>query len=246
MNHPVQFIPSTFGRIIAADWLRSAVGAAFGIVATGAVAALFAGSSASVFVLVAPIGASAVLLFAVPASPLAQPWAILGGNFVSALVGITVLQAIASPVLAAGLAVGAAIAAMSLLRCLHPPGGAVALTVVLGGSEVAQLGYLFALVPVFLNSALLAGAALVYNRLTGRSYPHRAHEHLEGDVPHARHALADEDFDAVLTGYGEALDITRKDLESLYLELVARKEEKRRQRPPGGMSPSSRLERRDA
>ncbi|MFG3757464.1 HPP family protein, partial [Klebsiella pneumoniae] len=74
--------------------------------------------------LVASIGASAVLLFAVPASPLAQPWPIIGGNSVSALVGIVVARAIGDPLLAAAVAAALAIAVMSLARCLHPPGGA--------------------------------------------------------------------------------------------------------------------------
>ncbi len=37
-----------------------------------------------------PDGASAVLLFGVPSSPLAQPWSIVGGNVLSALIGVTV------------------------------------------------------------------------------------------------------------------------------------------------------------
>ena len=48
--------------------------------------------------------ASAVLVFAVPASPLAQPRSVLGGNIVSALVGITVALLIPQPLIAAPLA----------------------------------------------------------------------------------------------------------------------------------------------
>ncbi|MEG8058719.1 HPP family protein [Sphingomonas sp. 22L2VL55-3] len=73
--------------------------------------------------LVAPIGASAVLIFAVPASPLAQPWSVVGGNIISALVGVTAARFVPIPYLAAGVAVGGAILVMSLLRCLHPPAG---------------------------------------------------------------------------------------------------------------------------
>jgi len=224
MSKLVHLIPSTFARVAAAEWLRSAIGAAFGIVLTGVITALFVGQSSGLLVLMAPIGASAVLLFAVPASPLARPWAILGGNVISALVGVTVAHVTPSLIFAAGLAVGTAIAAMSLLRCLHPPGGAVALTAVVGGAEVADLGYLFALVPVLLNSALLAGAAIIYNRSIGRSYPHRAHAPAHPHPPERRIVLTDEDFDAVLADYGETLDIGRRDLEMLYLELVGRAE----------------------
>ena len=83
--------------------------------------------------IVAPMGASAVLVFAVPASPLAQPWPVVGGNAISALVGVVVARVVADPVIAVGLAVSLAIAAMSLTRSLHPPGGAAALTAASAG-----------------------------------------------------------------------------------------------------------------
>jgi CBS domain-containing membrane protein len=79
--------------------------------------------------IVAPIGASAVLVFAVPASPL------VGGNAVSALVGLAVGQALGDPFLAAGIATALAIGAMSLARCLHPPGGAIALGSAIAGYQ---------------------------------------------------------------------------------------------------------------
>ena len=112
------------------DRLRAGLGAACGILFTGLIAALatHAGSSP---LLVAPIGASAVLVFAVPASPLAQPWSVIGGNTVSGLWALLVVALVPHTALAAAIAVGGAIVVMSLARCLHPPGGAVALSVVL-------------------------------------------------------------------------------------------------------------------
>ncbi|UUZ55437.1 HPP family protein [Massilia sp. H-1] len=76
---------------------------------------------------------------------------------------------------------------MFALRCLHPPGGAVALTAVLGGPAVHALGYRFALCPVALNSLLMVAAALLYNKLSGRRYPHAQRSplhnpHLTADV----------------------------------------------------------------
>ena len=110
-----------------ADILRSGLGALLGIPATGLLAHMVASGHASALpLLVPPIGASAVLAFAVPASPLAQPRAIIGGNMISALVGATcALVFHPHPVLAAAMAVACAIVAMGLLGCLHPPGGAV-------------------------------------------------------------------------------------------------------------------------
>ena len=162
-------------------------------------------------VIVAPIGASAVLVFAVPASPLAQPWPVIGGNIVSALVGVAVVRHGPSGAAAAGLAVGGAILIMSLLRCLHPPGGAAALTVVIGGNAVHAAGWSFAFVPVGLNSLALVALGILFHRATRHSYPHRP----------ARIAMLDPtgldlaDIDAALDDMHESFDISRADLDAL-------------------------------
>ena len=85
------------------------VGAALGIALTMIASAWFPSGIADLPLIVAPIGASAVLVFAVPASPLAQPWPVIGGNVISALVGVAVFRAIPNTPIAAGLAVGGAI-----------------------------------------------------------------------------------------------------------------------------------------
>ncbi|MBA3817780.1 MAG: HPP family protein, partial [Deltaproteobacteria bacterium] len=148
-----------FVPILAGATLRERViactGALLGIAVTGLVCALLTGGGVHHILIVAPLGASAVLLFAVPASPLAQPWPIIGGNTISALVGLAVGHWIDEPAIAVGLAVSLAIIVMSFLRCLHPPGGAAALTAVLGGPVVTTAGLVFPLVPVGLNSLIL-------------------------------------------------------------------------------------------
>ena len=108
--------------------LRAAFGAGIGILLTGWLAQLLSSSGGmpSVVWLVAPLGASAVLVFCVPASPLAQPWAVVGGDTLSALIGIACVHALGGTALSAALAVALAIAVMFALRCLHPPGGAAA------------------------------------------------------------------------------------------------------------------------
>ncbi|GLU31632.1 HPP family protein [Trinickia caryophylli] len=154
---------------------RSCLGALFGIAFTSGVAHLALGASAEVPLLVAPMGASAVLLFAVPESPLAQPWSIMGGNLVAAIVGVTCAQLIGAPALAAATAVALAISLMLALRCVHPPSGAVALTAVLGGPAIHALGYRFAVIPIALQSAALLGAALMFHFVMGHRYPHPDH-----------------------------------------------------------------------
>jgi CBS domain-containing membrane protein len=203
--------------------LRSATGALVGILATGLVCRAAAGSE-SLPILIAPMGASAVLLFAVPASPLAQPWSILGGNLVAALVGVTVAQMVAEPFVAASCAIGAAIALMMALRCLHPPSGAVALTAVLGGPAIRELGYGFVLWPVAANSLLLLTAALLFNNLTGRAYPHlRPAGPRTADPPSgARVGFRASDLDAALEDFDQLLDVDRSDLERILRRVQMR------------------------
>jgi CBS domain-containing membrane protein len=178
------------------------------------------GSSPALPWLVAPMGASAVLLFAVPASPLAQPWPVIGGNVVSALIGVTCAKFIGIPLAAASIAVGAAIAVMFALRCLHPPGGALALSAALGGPAITEFGYAFALSPVGLNTVLLLLTAVAYNNLCGRRYPHLGHSSTPGAAnvrPMGRVGLTAADLDAALKQYNQMLDISRDDLEEILL-----------------------------
>ena len=168
----LRFLPILAGATLR-DRLVACLGALVAISLTGLIAAKVVGAGAALLI-VAPMGASAVLVFAVPASPLAQPWSVIGGNVISALVGVFVARVVPVPALAAGLAVAGAILAMSLSRSLHPPGGATALMAVIGGPSIAALGYGFALVPVGVNAAILAGIGVLFHRLSGHSYPHVA------------------------------------------------------------------------
>jgi CBS domain-containing membrane protein len=143
---------------------------------------------------------------------------------VAALVGVTVVNLFGTPMLAAPLAVALSFGVMTLFRCVHPPSGALALIAVLGGPKVTEMGYSFALVPVLLNSVLLIASALIYNNLTGQSFPHVAHAPAQPISPAL--SLTPEDINLVLTQYGEALDISREDLEGLYQSLVAHAETK--------------------
>jgi CBS domain-containing membrane protein len=207
--------------------MRAVAGALIGLLLTAGLSMHLLGTATLPLALVAPMGASAVLLFCVPASPLAQPWSVIGGNTVSALVGIACAKAIGNPLLAAPLAGSLAIMVMFLLRCLHPPSGAVALTTVLGGPAVHAAGFGFAFVPVCLNSTLIVLVALVFNNLTGRRYPHTQQSMLKNvhatrdPVPTARIGFTKEDLDAALARYGQVLDISRDDLEEILLETEA-------------------------
>jgi CBS-domain-containing membrane protein len=123
--------------------------------------------------IIGSFGASAVLLYGAPRSPLAQPRNLLGGHFISALIGVVAFQIFgAEPWLAAALAVSFAIAAMHATKTLHPPGGATALIAVIGGDAIHELGYLYAFIPALSGAAIMLVVALVVNNLAkDRRYP---------------------------------------------------------------------------
>jgi CBS domain-containing membrane protein len=207
--------------------LIGCAGALLGICATALTCGYAFGTPEHFPLIVAPIGASAVLLFAVPASPLAQPWPIVGGNTISALVGVTVAHYVGDPMIAVGLAVGLAILAMSLTRSLHPPGGAAALTAVIGGPAVASAGYWFPFVPVAINSVILVLLGLVFHRLAKRNYPHApapaANLHKTSDTPPAmRVGFNKHDIDRALSEFDETLDIDRDDLDRILRAVEAK------------------------
>jgi CBS domain-containing membrane protein len=201
--------------------LRVSCGAILGLALTGLIMQWFLPGAAAEHLplLIAPLGASAVLLFAVPASPLAQPWPLLCGNIVAALIGVSCARWIDAALMAAAVAVGATIAAMLVLRCVHPPSGAIALTAVLGGPAIQAAGYEFALLPVGLNSLLLLLCAMAYHAATGHRYPHAVSKGVNKSADEKKFGrqlgFNAADLDAVLKAQNEILDIDRDDLESV-------------------------------
>ena len=123
--------------------------------------------------LMAPIGASAVILFCARHSPIGRPWNVVVGNVVSALVGVTCAIHLNSPEFAAPAAMFLSIAAMVLIRALHPPGGAVALTAVIAAGPVRDAGYFFAFNPVLISSLSLIVVAAGFHYLRDRFLPAR-------------------------------------------------------------------------
>lgn len=197
-------------RVDARERLRVALGAGLGIALTAWLSQVLAGSGAVGLWIVGPIGASAVLVFGVPSSPLAQPWSVIGGNTLSALAAIACVHWFDGPsAVTAGAAVALAVGGMFALRCLHPPGGAMALTLTL--AQVADWHFAFA--PVLLNCALLVCAGMVYNSLTGRRYPHAQQDAAAPKAPRA--GLNQSDIDAALARYNQVIDLPSDDLQAL-------------------------------
>lgn len=127
----------------------------------------------SALMIVGSFGASAVLIYGAIKSPLAQPRNFLGGHFFSALIGVACYQFLHDHMwLASSVAVATAIAFMHATKTLHPPGGATALIAVIGGKDVHNLGYLYAVIPVGAGAILMLAVALLVNNLAkNRRYP---------------------------------------------------------------------------
>lgn len=184
----------------------------------------------STVLIVASMGASAVLLFAVPHGALSQPWALIGGHVISGFIGISCVKLFGNSIWVAGSAVGLAIAAMYYLRCIHPPGGATALTTVIGGHAINELGYHYLLMPVALNIVIMLTCCLLFNNLFHwRRYPaHLAHKHKRSiRIPGSdrQFELSHEDFAAAMQQLDSYVDITPEGLAEL-LELAKQHAEK--------------------
>lgn len=203
-----RFSPASF-TIPAQEQWRIVAGAALGIVLTGWLSQWLAPANAAW--LIAPVGASAVLVFGVPSSPLAQPWSVVGGNTLSALIGTACALLIPDTNLAAALAVSLAIGAMLLARCLHPPGGAAALLVVMSHHP----SWSFVAFPVFFNSLLLVTGGMAFNSLTGRPYPHPHALDTGPTQPTDTNRFTRADLNAALQHYNQVLDINPDDLVEL-------------------------------
>ncbi|NDK39078.1 HPP domain-containing protein [Pseudoxanthomonas gei] len=208
-------------------WI-SAVGALLGIVAVYWITRAVLPSHALVLpggvLMLTSMGASAVLLFAVPQGALSQPWAVIGGHLVSAAIGVTCQKLFPDQTWTAALAVGLAVGSMHYLRCIHPPGGATALAAVIGGTQVHSLGYHYLLVPVLINVAAILAMALAFNALfPWRRYPAHLHKRAQASPitqPAQRQfELTQEDLYAAMEQLNSYVDITSESLTEL-LELA--------------------------
>ncbi|WP_062307833.1 HPP family protein [Polynucleobacter sinensis] len=169
LKHYAFYLGGDQPRVAWVERIRSVFGAFIGLMLALTLAKYLGELSGLDEWLMASLGASALLVFALPQSPMAQPWAVIAGNTLSALVGISVIHLVGEPLIAMPLAASLSILGMFVLRCLHPPAAAVALIVVLGH----VMHYRYAFFPVMVDSVLLVLAGAVYSNLTGKRYPNR-------------------------------------------------------------------------
>lgn len=200
--------------------LISGVGAALGMVLVFTISRWYLGPHSSALV-VASMGATAVLLFAVPHGALSQPWALLAGHLLSAFIGVTCQRWLPDWSWTPALAVALAVAAMYYLRCIHPPGGATALTAVIGSHEIHALGYQYLLTPVLLNVLSMLAVAVLFNGLfRWRRYPvvlSRRTPAAKAEAAQAPGAgLSHEDLAAAMEQINSYIDVTSEELAQLF------------------------------
>ena len=203
-----------------AERVVSTVGGFLGILFILLASEAVLGERGATLLIVASMGASAVLLFAVPHGPLSQPWSLIGGHTISALIGVTCARFVPDLFLAAALAVGLAIGAMHYLRCIHPPGGATAITAVIGGPAIHALGYQFLFAPVLLNVAIILATAIAVNGFFAwRRYPAAlGRKKKPGPVRKVLAAgeLSHSDIQYALHEINSVLDISEEDLARVF------------------------------
>lgn len=199
--------------------LRASLGVLLALAATALVLSPITDLQSGLF-LVPPLGASAVLLFAVPNSPLAQPYSAIVGNSLAGAVAICVCLVVSDPVARICLSVGLALLAILLARAMHPPAGAVAMTLSLSPEIVSEMGLWFVLSPIALGTGLLVLCAIAYNRLTGRHYPLRQfgdsnRNQTKDAAPTARIGLSEAELEALLERYRQTFNLGVEDLARL-------------------------------
>ena len=218
-------IKSFFGfsieRVSHTERIVSALGGFAGIFLIMLITYWYTGTEGAVLI-IPSMGASAVLVFAVPHGKLAQPWALFGGHAVSAVVGVACYQLVPDTFVAAGLAVAIAIGLMHYLSCIHPPGGATALAAVIGGDAIHAMGYQYLFTPVLLNTLVIFMVAVLFNAFfPWRRYPASLMKRKE-QPSHAEAGAIDmssinqEDLDYAMRKMDLLVDITAEDLVRMY------------------------------
>ncbi|HHJ13808.1 MAG TPA: hypothetical protein ENJ79_05440 [Gammaproteobacteria bacterium] len=210
------------------DNLLSAIGGFLGIFGIFVTAQWLLDPEAAVLI-VPSMGASAVLLFAAPHAPFSQPWNVLGGHAISAIIGVACWKWIPDHAIAASASVGLSIGAMYLAHCLHPPGGATALAAVIGSERLHQLGFSYEYAPILLNTLTILLVAIAFNAFFAwRRYPVHWHQKKppfgsETKTREEDHApIRHEDFVYALSHIDTFVDIAEEDLVKIY-ELATRR-----------------------
>jgi len=180
--------------------------------------------------MIASMGASAVLLFVTPASPLSHPWSFVFGHMISAFIGISCIKLFPDINLAGAVTVFGSILAMYYTRSMHPPGGATAMLTVYGGDAIHAMGYQFLLSPLLLNLTIMVICSMAYWKI--------ANIHLRKTTAGSNAALdsflakkgqqkrlagipfTDHDLSKAIESMDTFVDITKEDLKEIFAQAV--------------------------
>ncbi|MEJ1959791.1 MAG: HPP family protein [Nitrosomonadales bacterium] len=209
------FKPS-FDPVSISEKFKSAFAALLGMLFLGEILRLLP-DGGQPLILFASMAAASVLLYAVPHSPMAQPWPLLVGNLLSGAVGLLCSAIIPDPVIAVACAVGVSIFVMHMTHSLHPPGAATSMIMVLNAAQLHHYGWLWAGSAVLANAIFSLLLALVFNHFihAGR-YPVTHHilpTHRNG-VPFG--VLAGEDIKWALGKMEGFIDANEEDLLEIF------------------------------
>jgi CBS-domain-containing membrane protein len=215
------------------EMLFSVLGAFIAVAILGAEVHYLADNTTFHLLLLASMGASTCLLFAIPHSPLAQPWPMFGGHVVSAVVAVACAQWIPELLWSTAAAVALAIASMYYLRCIHPPSAGTAMLAVIGGQTIHGLGWGLVGVVAINAAILLLSAVVINNLIPGRRYPlrhthHPHHQQYTQTAPTPELTLTEADFAWALDQMDGVIAVAEEDLVDLYEFAV---EHARRARP---------------
>ncbi|MBH0059199.1 HPP family protein [Pseudoalteromonas sp. SWXJZ94C] len=100
--------------------------------------------------LMAPFGATAVLVFGISDSPLAQPKNVIVGHLITAFVGVVFVTYIGDSSVSIALAVGIAITLMMLTKTVHPAAGANPILIIVSGQS-----WDFLIMPVLVGTVFI-------------------------------------------------------------------------------------------
>lgn len=218
------FLGIDSSHVTVAEKLIATIGGFIGIFFISIISFQFVGATGAAFI-IPSMGASAVLVFAVPHGKLSQPWSLFGGHMISAVIGVACYKVIPDQFLAAGMAVGLAIGAMHVLKCIHPPGGATALAAVIGGPGIQDLGFYYILNPTLLNSVVIFICAIFFNRFfPWRQYPANAMRFThqpEAKDSDTKRQLDTRHIEQALSDMNLIVDITTDDLQELFKRTLA-------------------------
>ena len=214
LNRARRFLDIELEYVSTAEKLVATIGGFVGITLIAYISYQVTGAMGAALI-VPSMGATAVLVFAVPHGKLSQPWPLIGGNLISAVVGVSCYKLIPDPFIAAGLAVGLAIGSMHLMSCVHPPGGATALAAVIGGPAINSLGYSYVLSPVLLNVTIILITAILFNSVfPWRRYPATAMMRFTEQRPKGEASIVDKQaIEQALADMDLVMDVTTEDLQ---------------------------------